>query len=138
MQVNHSMKHTQNRRHRDFLQTCRLIIRHSARRLRPEELARKALSRQAPEYYINDDYAYRMVLDSINHGKIPIRESTRQMCRELTDRIAELKSRKEGLSTMLALKTVLESGKASRYFMSAKTATNLIKRNYRLLYDTAI
>jgi len=133
MHTNFYMKHTLNRRQRDFLLTCRQILRASRSYVRPCDLARKALALQAKEYYINEDYAYRMVLEYTKYGKIPIRQSTRDMCLELVDRIAALKANHPGLSTMPALKTVLESGTASRFFMSHRTAQNLIERNYRLI-----
>lgn len=133
MQTNYYMKHTLNRRQRDFLLTCRQILRASRNCIRPCDLARKALALQAKEYYIDEDYAYRMVLGYMKHGKIPIRQSTRDMCLELVDRITALKANHPGLSTMPALKTVLESGTASRFFMSHRTAQNLIERNYRLI-----
>ncbi len=122
---------TLNHRHRDLLHTCMLILARSKRVLKPKELAIKAVKSRAKGYYVEEDYAYRMVLLHEKYGKIPTRNSTRQMCLELADRVAALKSENPGLATMPALKRVLESGKASRYFMSVKTAQNLIERHYK-------
>ena len=133
MLTNSYMKHTLNRRQHDFLLTCRQILRASRSYIKPCDLARKALAQKAKEYYIDEDYAYRMVLEFIKHGKMPTRRSTRDMCLELTGRVTALKASQPGLSTMPALKAVLESGTASRFFMSHRTAQNLIERNYRLI-----
>ncbi|MCM1504795.1 MAG: hypothetical protein NC127_06330 [Muribaculum sp.] len=82
---------------------------------------------------MEEDYAYKMLLRHEKYGKMPTRNSTRAMCIELADRVARLKSENPGLATMPALKQVIESGKASRYFMSVKTALNLIERHYKQL-----
>lgn len=133
MLTNFYMKHTLNRRQHDFLLTCRQILRASSSYIKPCDLARKALASQAREYYINEDYAYRMVLGFMKYGKMPTRQSTRAMCLELVGRVTALKAVKPGLCIMPAVKTVLESGTASRFFISHRTAQNLIERNYRLL-----
>lgn len=130
------MKNTLNHRHRDFIMTCRSIIKSSRKMPMPSELARKALSHPARSYYIDEDYAYRMVLGYLNHGKTPTRPICRRMCMELVRRVTDIKNRSPATSTMQALKTVLESGTASRYFMADRTARNLIERNYKLLFNT--
>lgn len=122
-----------NRRHRDFLHTCMLILNRSKGLLKPKELAVRAVKSRAKGYYVGEDYAYRLVLGHEKYGKMPTRNSARLMCIELADRVAVLKSENPGLATMPALKRVMESGKASRYFMSAKTAQNLIERHYKQL-----
>lgn len=128
------MKHTPNRRQRDFLQICRQILRASDNYLTISELARRAMSKQAHGYYIDEDYAYRLILDRLNHGKIPIRRSTRLLCDELIARIEALRVEDPSANIARALKTVLESGYASRFFMELKTARNLINLHYKYVY----
>ena len=115
-------------RSRDFVRLCRLIFRRSRVALSQREIIGAALAHEAPGYYVDYDYALRVVGKVMAMPPATVARYGRGKWLEIATRCrAELEAgRADTLSGALAL--VLSAGRASSFFISPATALRILQR----------
>lgn len=120
-------------RQRDFLRTCDSIIAKTApgtpgRDIRT--IARQALRTQAPGYYVEFEYARKVLYTYFSRGTLPAgSQSNRAMWMELIERVNARHARGWNISD--ALNHVLCEGRASQYFIAESTACRQLRSHRR-------
>lgn len=122
----------QSQRRRDFIKACIRETRAAAgtsQRLTDTIIARRAMAGGAPGYYLEYDYALKVLYGYYAQGELPIATPHRRaMWLELIAKVDELRNR--GVSVMQALNRVLSGATASRFFIAEATAVREL-RNHR-------
>ncbi|MCI9042928.1 MAG: hypothetical protein HFJ93_03325 [Muribaculaceae bacterium] len=115
-------------RSRDFVRLCRLIFRRSRVAMSQREIIGAALAHEAPGYYVDYDYALRVVGKVMAMPPATVARYGRGKWLEIATRCrAELEAgRADTLSGALAL--VLSAGRASSFFISPATALRILQR----------
>lgn len=120
-------------REREFIESCRAVILTADRDGIDSlnSLAAKVVHCPAPRYYVDIDYAYRMLLKIRKSGQWPRRAENRRMWQEILAKTEQAMERDRSLSLMQAVTQVLVDDGASSYFLDHKTAVRKLQRYNR-------
>ncbi len=120
-------------REQEFIESCRSVILTAG----GDEidslnsLAAKVVHCPAPRYYVDIDYAYRMLLEIRKSGQWPLRENNRRMWQEIMSKTERAMERDRSLSLIQAVTQVLVYDGASSYFIDRKTALRKLQKYNR-------
>lgn len=123
----------QQQRRRDFLRACvraKSELATQQGKLSALAVARRAINTPAPGYYIEHEYARKVLYTYYSRGTLPAStDQRRAMWLELIDRVDHL--REQGWNVTDALSRVLAIGEASRFFIAESTAMRELRTHHR-------
>lgn len=123
----------QLQRRRDFLRACVKAKSQLATRndmISPADVARLAIHTTAPGYYVEHEYARKVLYTYYSRGTLPASSDQRRaMWLELIGRVDHL--RQQGWNVTDALSRVLAIGEASRFFIAESTALRELRTHRR-------
>lgn len=131
-------------RDNDFIAKCRKICDglHPGERISCHELAHRAISGGAPEYYVTFDYAYRM-LRTLRHNRLPPNYNPlkRLMWAEIAEKADHYKCQMGIKTDTEALSIVLARSCASRFFITTNYAIRLLQQlnhDHKIKHNTPL